>query len=176
MIHITSQALPTTSTIAIKNFSVITLKMRRTIMKTTTMTTTRSSSSRFFLSGMLLLLLLLASNPLHAFRSTPLSVSRKTSFLAAPRVVKQAPRRTSSSTGLSMFMGSDGGLLGVGTPEVVRCFMYCRLFLLSFVAIVVVFVARGSVKLSSDKMENVSFHWICRNKKRTQYLMWFECD
>lgn len=55
-----------------------------------------------------------------AFRSTPLSVARKTSFLAAPAT--PSPRSTSKSsrtTGLHMFMGSDGGLLGVGTPEVV---------------------------------------------------------
>ncbi len=33
---------------------------------------------------------------------------------------RMKPRSTSASTGLNMFMGSDGGILGIGTPEVVR--------------------------------------------------------
>jgi hypothetical protein len=81
-----------------------------------------------------------------AFRciSTPVVVrtgrgQRSTSSFIAPMVLLQQHRATSpcsrtsssssssttsSSTSLSMFMGSDGGLLGIGTPEVVRRFSY----------------------------------------------------
>lgn len=36
------------------------------------------------------------------------------------RQAAQHQSRSSSSSSLTMFLGSDGGVLGVGTPELVR--------------------------------------------------------
>mmetsp|Transcript_21913 Transcript_21913/g.60929 ORF Transcript_21913/g.60929 Transcript_21913/m.60929 type:complete len:436 (+) Transcript_21913:138-1445(+) len=78
---------------------------------------------------MVLVLLLSWGSPVASFRSSIVKLAPKgqrTSFLARPVHQTSATSsrrqrrssRTSSATGLSMFMGSDGGILGVGTPEV----------------------------------------------------------
>jgi hypothetical protein len=38
-------------------------------------------------------------------------------------------RSSSSSTELHMFMGSDGGILGIGTPELVRRWIYIIIYI-----------------------------------------------
>ena len=93
-------------------------------------------------SSMLMLLLLLCGlSSTVAFRSSGLQLQQRSSFVVSTTrqvsysstTKQQQPQQTytkqqqhqhrrsrSSSSELNMFMGSDGGILGVGTPEVVR--------------------------------------------------------
>lgn len=84
------------------------------------------------LSLLLLTVVGLRIDPALGFRSSIVKLAswQRTSFLAhcsSPVLVKQKKRKqqqsrrssSASSSQLNMFMGSDGGLFGVGTPEVV---------------------------------------------------------
>jgi len=83
----------------------------------------------------LFVVLLVASTttPVFSFRSSTVKLAprQRTSFLAnnyrpttttsklnSQKVSSSTKSKSSSSTGLNMFMGSDGGILGVGAPEV----------------------------------------------------------
>ena len=72
-------------------------------------------------------------SPSHAFSSFT-KFSSPSRFLGTqmrfipPKQHAQLKRTksTSSSSSLNMFLGSDGGILGVGTPELVRIGCFCR--------------------------------------------------
>ena len=116
--------------------------------QTTIMFRNTRSFSRLSPSSVLMLLLLLCDlSSTVAFRSSGLQLQQRSSFVVSTtRQVsyytstkqQQQPQQTytkqqqyqhrrsrSSSSELNMFMGSDGGILGVGTPEVVRHTMLC---------------------------------------------------
>ena len=60
-----------------------------------------------------------------AFASFPVATRQLSSSFSGARFVKvhRAPAsRSTMKSELNMFMGSDGGILGIGTPEIVRSY------------------------------------------------------
>jgi len=88
-------------------------------------------------------------------RSSPINPA----FLPSPKTsAAWCPSRSASSTQLNMFMGSDGGILGIGTPELVRGYALTKFG--GFVSLVAHRLLLDCVLCGSFSHSSISFSFV----------------